>query len=567
VVNEVNGVFAAPEDLAASQGILYAVSCASPGSCESVGTDARPLVANETAGAWATPVEDPTTQPSGHGQFNAVSCSSDGNCVAVGEDLATNVPIINSEANGTWGPPLEAAPSSSADIYTSVSCPSQGNCVVVGYRQGNSALDEPIVKSEVNGVWSPTSLVPSPGINGVFNGVSCSSAGTCVAVGQDTSNNNLLYDVEVNGTWNVPVDVAAPHGTGLLNAVSCPSSGDCVAVGLDVGDQDPVSLSQVNGVWAAPADDVFNFNANNTRVSGEWQFNGVSCPTAENCVAVGGGPNGSIQSTENNGVLSAPVALVLKTGSDSWNVTAVSCPSVGNCVVTGTDNFNSGPLPVASSFEDTQANGKWQPAVSVSGVLSVQSTMSGVSCPASGACLLVGKDGGNLEPLFDAFFTSQPVLTITNVTTSGTAGTPINVVVSGGSVASPSITVTGPGCSVSGLFVRASGAGTCVVTANVASNSFFSPAQSMAKAFTFSLARQLALKVTTRLSHGVVTLGTSGGSGSGTVTYKVSGAGCVLHAHRLSGAMGSHCRVIAHKAARGIYAAATSRSQAVVFAR
>jgi uncharacterized Ntn-hydrolase superfamily protein len=56
----------------------------------------------------------------------------------------------------------------------------------------------------------------------------------------------------------------------------------------------------------------------------------------------------------------------------------------------------------------------------------------------------------------------------------------------------------------------------------------------------------------------VVTLATTGGSGSGIVTYKVSGSGCVVSGNLLKATKVTTCAVTATKAAAGIYASTSS---------
>ena len=92
--------------------------------------------------------------------------------------------------------PLMQARSTSRDssfgLY-GVSCESAGACTAVGYHVDASGTGKPLVETLTGGVWTPTSpalpsdaSVPS---GAALVGVSCESAGTCVAIGQyfDTS--------------------------------------------------------------------------------------------------------------------------------------------------------------------------------------------------------------------------------------------------------------------------------------------------------------------------------------------------------------------------------------------
>ena len=562
VDTEVSGAWASPAAFSASQGELYAVSCASLDSCDSAGSDFRPIVSGESSGTWDSPLELATTDPSGQGQFTSVSCPSDGNCVAVGEDLGTNDNFIASDVNGVWDAPIDGPTATSADHFQSVDCSSVGNCAVVGYVQG-VVVTEPVVDDEVDGVWAAPTVVPSSGTTGSFNSVSCTSAGNCVAVGEDESNNEALYVAEVNGSWGVPTDVATPYGQGSLTGISCPSSGNCVAVGADLGDHEPVTLTESDGVWGPPVDQPPTAGPSIVVVhTGNWRFTSVSCPTVDNCLAVGNNGNFSLRSIEVKGRWSTSV---IGTGTTSTleSAESVSCASVDNCVVDGVNTATPGE---SIAFEDAEANGTWLPTILVGGTVGQVSTLDGVSCPRIGACLLVGEDETNQEPQFIAFTTASPVLTISNTARRSPAGTAITLAVTGGSGAvNPTFRVTGTGCSVSGATLRGAGVDVCVVTAAEAANGFYPSTESSPATFDFSLASQARLKVVAKSAHRFMVLTWSGGSGHGTVAFKVSGKGCILRHNQLSAAKGAHCVVTAHKAAQGVYAPATSRPLTISF--
>ena len=169
----------------------------------------------------------------------------------------------------------------------------------------------------------------------------------------------------------------------------------------------------------------------------------------------------------------------------------------------------------------------------------------------------------------------QPTLTIGNTVLSGPAGTAITIIQSGGGGNGvQSIRSTTNGCTVSGMTInRTSSIGTCAVTTTRAASGIYAAATSAAKTFTFSAIAQAPLTISntqtviTKGSTGI-TLTTTGGSGTGTVTYVATGAGCVMSGSRLTVATTvtgtGTCSVVATKAAQGIYLI-SSPSAAKVF--
>jgi len=166
---------------------------------------------------------------------------------------------------------------------------------------------------------------------------------------------------------------------------------------------------------------------------------------------------------------------------------------------------------------------------------------------------------------------AQATLTIANTVLTGTVGTAITLSTSGGSgTGTVSYATTGTGCSVSGTSLTATAATTCVVTATKAASTGYLVATSATKSFVFSLALQATLTIsnsnTSTIAKGTtgITLATTGGSGTGAVTFAVTGSGCTLVGSKLSVAttvspgVNVSCSVVATKAASGIYAAISS---------
>ena len=125
--------------------------------------------------------------------------------------------------------------------------------------------------------------------------------------------------------------------------------------------------------------------------------------------------------------------------------------------------------------------------------------------------------------------------------------------------------------------LHASSATTCVVTATKAASTGYLVATSATKSFVFAAANQSSLSVSNSNASNYakgnigLVLTTSGGSGTGAVTYAITGTGCTLVGTRLTVATTYKpgttvsCSVVATKAASGIYGIANSLAKAFNF--
>jgi hypothetical protein len=173
---------------------------------------------------------------------------------------------------------------------------------------------------------------------------------------------------------------------------------------------------------------------------------------------------------------------------------------------------------------------------------------------------------------------NQATVTINNSNASrgGPAGTPITVIVAGGT-GGGTVTISSvtSGCTVDQstlTIARATSTGTCAVVATKAANGSYLSASSASATFTFNGATQSpALSISNtpfaNLNKGTtnVNLTTSGGAGDGVVTYALAPASvCSLIAGVLTVSTSTNsgsavnCAVTATKAASGIYKVATA---------
>ncbi len=166
----------------------------------------------------------------------------------------------------------------------------------------------------------------------------------------------------------------------------------------------------------------------------------------------------------------------------------------------------------------------------------------------------------------------QAPLTLTS--TTDTVGVALTLTSSGGSgtgAVTYAVTSFGTaGCTISSGKLSAARAGTCGVEVTKAADATYLATHSPATTVTFAPAVQAALTLTSiRGTVGTaITLTSSGGSGTGAVTYAVTSfgtAGCGITGTKLNGARAGTCTVTVTKAADATYMATSSPATVVTF--
>lgn len=228
---------------------------------------------------------------------------------------------------------------------------------------------------------------------------SCPQVGVCYALGSYISAAGTRGMVETlsRGDWvptTMPLPANAAPAGGAPTVISCPAAGSCVAVGVyaGAGNHDTAFADLLAGGTWRPR--ILPLPSGAEKLSGSW-VDSLSCPTATVCVAAGNYPelrggDGPLIERYSAGTWHA-AALPLPSGlTDPYpNLTGVSCGSTGSCVAIGLAVTSSGD---PDGFLETYAGGRWTasypPVPSGSGIAGV--SLDAVSCPAAGACTVVG---------------------------------------------------------------------------------------------------------------------------------------------------------------------------------
>jgi hypothetical protein len=165
----------------------------------------------------------------------------------------------------------------------------------------------------------------------------------------------------------------------------------------------------------------------------------------------------------------------------------------------------------------------------------------------------------------------QESLSISNSPTSANAGTPIALTTTGGSGAGAvKFTLTpSAGCRLSGTTLNTTAPATCTLTATKAANGVYAAATSAPVTFTFSAVPQSTLTISNAITSAQkgkkITLTTTGGSGTGKVTYTLISGSCTISGSTLTSTTATTCSISATKAAAGIYSAGSSGAKEFTF--
>jgi hypothetical protein len=369
----------------------------------------------------------------GNGGFSAVACVSTSMCITVGNytnSIGNRLPMSETWNGHSWSLVPIPDPPDRPDINLfGLSCATPESCIAVG---SYDAGPQPGAISES---WNGRSwrIVPMPVPKGVtppvtFQSISCSSADTCVAVGNRDPKAYVGY---WNGlSWSLgTLPVAASSSNTYISSVSCGSPTACMAVGNAGRDGKPVALSWNGSSWSAialvappeltyvtpmavscPSATVCMMTGNYTPkgtggtglplagrwAGGKWSFTAinpagsnsgllwwVSCSSANACLAVGYDQAGPLAESW-NGVRWAP-ASGPHASRDAFN--AVACAANGDCFVVGQGYVATGP---GTTLAELWQGGRLTviPTPNVIGASS--DFLSGVSCPSTSSCIAVG---------------------------------------------------------------------------------------------------------------------------------------------------------------------------------
>lgn len=282
----------------------------------------------------------------------------------------------------TPGWTLPSNPKASGAKYENlfgVSCTGSENCVAVGQYENSTGISVTLAKVKSAGKWSVTSTPnPEKSTLSYLNGVDCTAANACTAVGGNNTASTTIAERWNGSTWAIQ---STPNVAGALSSrlwsVSCVASNDCTAVGWSTSTGAAATLAEHwNGTtWTImPTPNAAGFTKS--------YLYGISCLSASDCWAVGMATNAS----EPQASLAEHwdgTKWTVNSPAGSQNMNDIVCVSASSCVAT------TGRNTVLSRWNGST----WSQETAPKPEGAVLASLSGISCTAANACKAVGAWG------------------------------------------------------------------------------------------------------------------------------------------------------------------------------
>jgi hypothetical protein len=320
----------------------------------------------------------------------SVSCPDASHCFAVGQHtkpLGQPVTGIEQLSGGTWAPvPSPRPPGSTSASLSGVACTSARSCLAVGTYTTSPNKSFPFAQRWNGTAWSLVSVPAAGSTSSRLDGIACTSAQSCWAVGSDR--HGTLAEHWNGATWAIFASpTVGTRGLYPEAGVSCPAASDCWGVWSW---NSAFQFGTLTAHWNGTA-----WSEVTTPTSGASRsmLNGVSCSGASACMAVGNGPKGGLAQRWNGTAWSvslngAPAATSALEG--------VWCSSASACLAVGVQS--------TSSTSEVDMSARWNGTTW--SLLSTPSPangldlhgLQGIACVTASDCWAVGGSGSTGEP-------------------------------------------------------------------------------------------------------------------------------------------------------------------------
>lgn len=341
--------------------VLSGVSCWAATACTAAGyyLDTEGIVVGLVE-RWNGTTWEVQSTPSHAGatgsHLESISCPSSTACTATGyyeNSQGAHFTLAERWNGSTWVVQTTPTSGNSANL-ASVSCTSATECTAVGQTiSGNPAKKAPLVERWNGTEWkTQTVATPSGYEEGWFSGVSCPASNACTAVGSyiSPSLGVLALAERWNGTtWSVQATPELKEYVEIyLNGVSCSAASACTAVGeyqhaLRHGKE--ALVERWNGTsWQIQESP--NPTGKEAEEKAQWKLSEVSCPSATSCVAIGSYNNspshpGPLLGERWNGTSWELEFPTNRSGVEYSGLEGVSCSAASVCTAVGYSRKNS----------------------------------------------------------------------------------------------------------------------------------------------------------------------------------------------------------------------------------
>jgi hypothetical protein len=218
---------------------IAAVACPSITQCLAVGHapdgQGEAVSLDPATGAIATDESLQTIPGTGGLGLEGLACPTTTQCVAVGENVSRSagaaVPLNPATGALSTGETVQSV--TTKGVLVGISCPSPTMCLAVGW-----GADQPSVAVPLD---PGTGMIPSGQQDqtissraATLSAVTCPSVSQCLAVGNDDGDPSAGQAVPlspVTGAISSGQAIQSPSGSGALNGIDCSSATQCLAVG------------------------------------------------------------------------------------------------------------------------------------------------------------------------------------------------------------------------------------------------------------------------------------------------------------------------------------------------
>lgn len=389
---------------------LVSVACVSGTDCWAAGyyvnTNAlgQTLIEHWDGSSWkivTSPNQTVSNTPE-DSRLESIACTSTSDCWAAGSALGSIPTTLVEHWNGTlWSIVPSANPSTASNQLHGMACSSAVDCWAVGtYKTGlQNRFTQTLIEHWDGSSWSAVmSPNTGPTLQNRLNGVTCTSASDCWAVGYArTSTTNQPAQTLVQhwdgAAWSI---VTSPNVSttqdNVLTSVACSSAADCWAVGyynsgsLDANGN-PIYQTLIerwNGVtW------LITPSPNSSTAETNYLL-GVNCASASLCWAVGynfgANPDQTAVIARWNGSVWTMAAAPSRNMAQANQLDAVVCPSTSQCWAVGSSDAQ---FTLTEKWNGTIWTIVSSPSAAGGGS---DNRLNDVACSSASDCWAVGKD-------------------------------------------------------------------------------------------------------------------------------------------------------------------------------
>jgi photosystem II stability/assembly factor-like uncharacterized protein len=351
------------------------------------GTGLLGAVESEAAGAEATQVAGPALPAALQSPLNSVYCSSPQSCLAIGSSFAATT----SDGGRSWA----SHPMSHAGMgFDELACPTPEICMAIGpyqdvirNRKAKTETFRAAIAKTTDGGRTWTMAAPLPkGVGRALDAISCATRSYCVLAGSSLSVDGVptvgyaLATTNLGRSWR---HLKIPRGD-VLPGITCEMPGHCVAVAEGTFDHIATTNDggstwrQSSGLIRAPPDFVSSptcIGLTRCYIVG-WSYQEENLP-----------PVASIIQTDDGGRTSINDVLPPNTSV----LSQISCASAADCVAAGGGWNHAGGSGPPDLLTTSNGGTTWVARSLPASIIDI----NGISCPTVTWCMMVGSEGPN----------------------------------------------------------------------------------------------------------------------------------------------------------------------------